>query len=79
MHLILVCLNRNARQRRVGRDVLRLTQIAVPRGEAALEQAFQFNLAARRRQGIKIKIVDVDIAAKTIGAVRMTEFQNFSR
>ena len=60
--IVLVCLNRNARQRRVGRDVLRLTQIAVPRGEAALEQALQFNLTARRRQRVEVHVMNVDIA-----------------
>ena len=60
--VVLVGLDGNGRQRRVARDALRLAQITVARREAAVEQAQQVDLAARRRQRVEVEVVDVDVA-----------------
>ena len=63
MLVILVRLDGDAGQRRIRRDALRLADMAEAGGKAAVEQREQVDLAARCRQRVKIKIVDVDIAA----------------
>ncbi len=63
VHLVLVGLDGNAGQRRVGADVLRLAQGAVPRAEPAVEQLEQVDLAAGLGQHVKVFVVDVDVAA----------------
>ena len=62
MLVILVRLDGDAGQRRIRRDTLRLADMAEAGGKAAVEQREQVDLAARCRQRVKIKIVDVDIA-----------------
>ena len=61
--IVLVRLNRDARQRRVGANVLRRTQVAVTGGKAVFEQLDQIDLAAGGGQREEIHIVDMDIAA----------------
>ena len=51
-----------AGQRRVAGDVVGLAQHAVARGEAALEQLLQLDLAARGGEGVEVHVVDVDVA-----------------
>ena len=60
--VVLVALHRDARQRRIAGDVVRLAQRAVPRAEAALEQLEQVDLAAGRRQRQEVHVVDVDVS-----------------
>ena len=62
VHLVLVRLNRNARERRVAADVLRLAQVAVAGGKAAVKQLDEVDLAAGLGQRVKILVVDVDVA-----------------
>ena len=60
--VVLVGLNGNGRQRRIAGNALRLAQVAVPGGEASVEQLQKVYLAAGGGEGVKIKIVDMDIA-----------------
>ena len=60
--VVLVTLYGNRREGRIAADVLRFTEMAVPRIEAVLEELLQVDLAARHGKGIEIQIVDVDIA-----------------
>ena len=71
VHLVLVRLNRDAGQRRIAADVLRLAQVAVAGGEAAVEQLDQVDLAAGLGQRIEILVVDVDVAV----GVRLRDFR----
>ena len=60
--VVLVGLDRDARERCIRADVVRLTQEAVTGREAALKQFEQVDLAAGRGQRQEVQIVDVDIA-----------------
>ena len=60
--VVLVALDGDAGQRRVAGDVVGLAQHAVARGEAALEQLLQLDLAARGGEGVEVHVVDVDVA-----------------
>ena len=60
--VVLVGLDRDARQRRVGTDVVRLAQVAVAGREAALEELQEVDLAARHRERVEVEVVDVDPA-----------------
>ena len=68
--VVLVGLDRDARQSRIALDVVGLAQEAVTGREAALEQLEQIDLAARRRQRVEVEVVDVDVAL----AVRLALF-----
>ena len=60
--VVLVALDGDAGQRRVAGDVVGLAQHAVTRGEAALEQLLQLDLAACGSERIEVHVVDVDVA-----------------
>ena len=62
VHLVLVCLNGDAGQRRIALDRLWLPDISVPGGKTSVEQFQKINLAAGLRQHIKIFIVDMDVS-----------------
>ena len=62
MLIVLVGLDRDARQSRIGADVVRLTQEAVTGRKAVAEQLQQIDLAAGGGQREKIQIVNVDVA-----------------
>ncbi len=62
MLVVLVGLNGDTGQRAVGNDVVWLAQKAVAVGKPAAEQLFQIDLAAGRRQGVKIEVVNVNVA-----------------
>ena len=72
--VVLVGLNRNAGERRIACDVVRLAQEAVSGGESALKQLEQVNLRAGGGQGVEVKVVDVDIAlAVRLGDARLEQ------
>ena len=73
MLVVLVGLERDARQRRVRADVVRLTQEAVTGRKTALEQLEQVNLAAGGGQGEEIQVVDVDVALAVCACVLRVE------
>ena len=60
--IVLVGLDRDARQSRIGADVVRLTQEVVTGRKAVAEQLQQIDLAAGGGQREKIQIVNVDVA-----------------
>ena len=60
--VVLVGLDGDARQRRVGADVVGLAQEAVAGGEAAVEELHEIDLAARHRERVEVEVVDVDVA-----------------
>ena len=60
--VVLVRLDGDAGERRVAGDVVGLAQESMAGGEAVLEQFLNVDLATGRGQGVKIKIVDMDIA-----------------
>ena len=60
--VVLVGLDGDAGQRRIAVDVVGLAKHAVPRGEAAVEQLQQVNLAAGGGQGVEIQVMDMDVA-----------------
>ena len=59
-HVVLVRLNRDAREARVGADGVRLAQEAVPRREAAAKELEEVDLAAVERDEREVLVVDVD-------------------
>ena len=61
VHLVLVGLNRDAGQGRVGLDGIRLPDVAVSRTETVLEKLNQINLTAGLRQHIEILVMDMDV------------------
>ena len=62
MLVILVGLDGNGRQSRIALDALGLPQVAMARGEAAVEQLQNIDLTAGGGKAVEIKVVDVDIA-----------------
>ena len=64
--VVLVGLHRDARQRGIRADVVRLTDVPVAGREPAVEQLDEVNLAAGRCQRQEIQVVDMDIAL-TVG------------
>ena len=60
--VVLVGLDGDAGERRVAGDVVGLAQHAVARGEAALEELAQLDLAARGGERVEVHVVDVDVA-----------------
>ena len=71
VHFVLVRLDCDAGERRVAADVVRLAQIAVAGGEAAVKQPDEVDLAAGLGERVEILIVDVDIAL----GVRLRDFR----
>ena len=69
--VVLVGLDGDAGERSVAGDVVRLAQHAVARGEAALEEFPQLDLAARGGERVEVHVVDVDVAL----AVRACELR----
>ena len=76
--VVLVGLERDAGQRRIGTDVVRLPQEAVAGREAALKQAQQVDLAAGGGQREEIEVVDVDIALTVRPGVLGVEDEHFA-
>ena len=62
MLVVLVGLDGNARQGGIAVDIVGLTQHAVTRGESAVEQFQQVDLAAGGGQGVKVQVMNMDIA-----------------
>ena len=62
VHLVLVRLDGDARQRGVTGDAVGLAQVAVAGGEAALEELAQVDLAAGGGQRVEVHIMDMDVA-----------------
>ena len=60
-HVVLIALDRDAGEARVGADGIRLAQEAMPRRETAVEELQEVDLAAIERDKRKVLVVDVDI------------------
>ncbi len=60
-HVVLVALDGDAGEARVSADGIRLTQEAVPRREAAVEELQEIDLAAVERDEREILVVDMDV------------------
>ena len=76
MLIVLVGLDGDAGKCGVARNIVRLAQVAVPGGEAALEQLDDVDLAASGGQRQKIEIVDVDITLMVrLGVLRIEHKQ----
>ena len=64
VHFVLVRLNRDTAERRIGADVVRLPQAAVTGGKAVLEQLQKVNLTAGFREHVEIHVMDVNVAVQ---------------
>ena len=69
-HIVLVALDRDAGEARIGADAVRLAQEAVSRGEATVEQLQQVDLAAVEGDQREILVVDMDVVL-TVGLGRL--------
>ena len=67
--VVLVRLDRDAGERRVGTDRLRFAQVAVTGREAPAEQIGEADLAAGRRERVEVEVVDVDVPEPVGGRV----------
>ena len=74
MLIVLITLNGNAGQCRIGLNMLRFSDEPVSGGKSALKQFFQVDLAAGRRQREKIQIVDVNVSGDM--RLRMLRIEN---
>ena len=70
-HVVLVALYGDACQAGVAADAVRLAQKAMSRAEAVLKQLVQVNLAAVQGDGVKVQVMDVDVAFQ----VRLGKFR----
>ena len=77
MLIVLVGLDRDARQSRIGADVVRLTQEAVTGRKAVAEQLQQIDLAAGGGERQKIQVVDVNITVAVRRCVSRVEDEHF--
>ena len=69
MLVVLVGLYGYTGQRAVAGDIIGLAQEAVAGRESALEEAYDIYLAACRRKGIEVEIMDMDIAVTVCAAL----------
>ena len=73
MLVVLVGLDRDARQGCVGVDRTRGAQVSVPGGETGAEQLAEVDLAAGGRQGEEVEVVDVDVTVPVGGGMGRVE------
>ena len=74
--VVLVGLDGNGGQGSITLDAVGFAQIAVTRGETTGKQALDVDLTARRRQGVEVEIVDVDVAFTiSLGVFRTQQIQ----